>query len=736
MVDIYIPGSSMTGAHAINDTGQVVGPLGIGGASVVNKAFLWDSVNGMIYLDGKSDSYATCINAIGQVVGKVSVDRGRASLWDISNGMVILGTLGGHSSSARAINDPGQVVGGSFVTDPVAYHAFLWDTTNGMIDLGTLGEEGVAGAGSWANAINNAGQVVGTSQKVNGGAMYPFIWDSVSGIAELGTPGAWTGEATAINDYGQVVGSLDIIGRPSHAFIWDSTNGIIDLNLYLPPNSEWEHPLRATGINNRGQIVGYGSVGEETHAFLFLPTVYIYVDADATGANNGSSWEDAFVNLQDALLVDSLGPEIRVAQGTYKPDQGGGNTSGDREATFQLKNNVSIKGGYAGFGEPDPNARDIEAYKTILSGDLYGDDSQVFAPGELLNDPNRAENSYHVVTGSGTNSTAVLDGFTITGGNANGTKPDHRGGGMFNELDSSPTVTNCTFIANSATFRGGGMYNGDYSTPMVNNCTFTGNLAGRGGGMCNDEESTTTVINCIFSGNSASYGGGMGNDEGSPILVNCTFVGNSANNGGGMETNERGNAMITNCIFWANSPNQISLDYEGGASASVTYTDIQGGWDGMGNIDVDPLFVDPCDGDFHLKSEGWRWDKYMVHGSYWKGDFVTSRCIDAGNPGSPLGDELLTISDDPYHNWGENLRINMGAYGGTTQASMPPHGWALFGDLSNDGIIDYVDLAGQVEDWLTIASQQPGDLNRDGVVNGTDFALLAQDWLKMTDWAQ
>ena len=89
--------------------------------------------------------------------------------------------------------------------------------------------------------------------------------------------------------------------------------------------------------------------------------------------------------------------------------------TGDRFATFELKNGVAIKAGYAGFGEPDPNARDTEVYETFLSGDLLGNDGTDFA--------NNYENSYHVVTGSGTNDTAVLDGFIITAGNANGSKP-------------------------------------------------------------------------------------------------------------------------------------------------------------------------------------------------------------------------------------------------------------------------------------------------------------------------
>jgi hypothetical protein len=98
----------------------------------------------------------------------------------------------------------------------------------------------------------------------------------------------------------------------------------------------------------------------------------IYVDDDATGNNDGSSWTDAFNFLQDALAIAYSGDEIWVAQGIYKPDQGASITPGDREATFQLKNRLTLKGGYVGFGHPNHNARDIELYETILSGDLDG----------------------------------------------------------------------------------------------------------------------------------------------------------------------------------------------------------------------------------------------------------------------------------------------------------------------------------------------------------------------------
>jgi len=132
-------------------------------------------------------------------------------------------------------------------------------------------------------------------------------------------------------------------------------------------------------------------------------------------------------------------------------------------------------------------------------------------------------------------------------------------------------------------------------------------------------------------------------------------------------------------------------------------------------------------------NDGSSW--YPFNGAvYCENGSTASRCIDAGNPGSPLGQEPLSVPDDPNNKWGENLRINMGAYGGTKQAGIPPYDWALLADLTNDGTIDYKDLAGQVEDWLTSTSEQPGDLNRDGVVNMADYALLAEDWLAKTRW--
>ena len=503
----------------------------------------------------------------------------------------------------------------------------------------------------------------------------------------------------------------------------------------------------------------------------------IYVDADANGANDGSSWADAYEDLKYALAFAYSGDEIRVAQGIYKPAPPGlppqpptppptpppTGLLADRTATFQLKNGVAIKGGYAGFGTPDPNARDIDAYETILSGDLAGNDRDVNDPQDLLNDPCRAENRYHVVTAGGTNEMTVLDGFTITAGNANGSWSDrtNRGGGMYNggessptltncifsensaaaggamfteesspslvncifngnlatglgggmcNYESEPTLTNCTFIGNSVKDDGGAIYNynsnpiisnctittnsagvsggGIYnsgSSPTLTNCTFSGNLAGFDGGGMSSYDGSATLTNCIFSGNSAKYGGGMDNIRSAPVLTNCTLTGNRAWYGGGIyyqflsyppppppppgtfadkivdgtaaenadtDTNYYSgvhNIIITNCILWSNeAPDGPQIYLVSDSNAWVSYSDVQGGWPGEGDIDADPLFV-----------EAGYWD---ANGFWVEGDYHLlggSPCINAGDPNYSAGPNDTDLDGKPRVISG---LIDMGAY--------------------------------------------------------------------------
>jgi hypothetical protein len=282
----------------------------------------------------------------------------------------------------------------------------------------------------------------------------------------------------------------------------------------------------------------------------------IYVDDDATGFNDGTSWANAYTYLQDALADanDSNKPvEIRVAQGIYRPNQGlAAIPEFDwRTTTFQLINGVSLKGGYAGHGESDPNARAIEMYETILSGDLNADDIEVTDPCDLSIEPTRAENSRNVVTGSGIDITAIIDGFTIKGGNANGPSwQQMHGGGLLN-MSGNPTVTNCTFVGNAASRRGGGMYNFS-SNPIITDCKFIENTGLHGGGICNNN-SNPEINGCCFENNIADNGGGLSNAGSNSILTKCTFVGNLATvHGGGIRNINSGNPIFTDCIFTCN----------------------------------------------------------------------------------------------------------------------------------------------------------------------------------------
>jgi len=173
------------------------------------------------------------------------------------------------------------------------------------------------------------------------------------------------------------------------------------------------------------------------------------------------------------------------------------------------------------------------------------------------------------------------------------------GGAMCNDQGSNPTVTDCIFLSNAASLHGGGMHNG-HSDPKVTNCIFSGNTASaHGGGMMNNYGSVSYTANCVFIGNTANgWGGGMCNASCSPYFINCTFRGNTASSGGAIYS-DNSYTNIQNCILWADGANEIV--YSSG-TMSVTYSDVQGGYSGTGNINADPYFVDAIAGNLRLSS--------------------------------------------------------------------------------------------------------------------------------------
>ncbi|MCH8805685.1 MAG: right-handed parallel beta-helix repeat-containing protein [Planctomycetes bacterium] len=191
---------------------------------------------------------------------------------------------------------------------------------------------------------------------------------------------------------------------------------------------------------------------------------------------------------------------------------------------------------------------------------------------------------------------AVVDGFTITNGN------NTEGGAIYFHHHSRVIIRNCILTGNTAP-GGGAIACDNDSSPTIINCVITGNTAGfNGGAVVTTGESTPTFINCTITGNTAGWNGGAVFLNGfrgiGPTFINCTIADNTAGReGGGLFAGgfESG-ATVNNSIIWGNSGDQIT----GPGAISVRFSDVQGGFVGQGNIDDDPLFVDPASGDYHI----------------------------------------------------------------------------------------------------------------------------------------
>ncbi len=355
----------------------------------------------------------------------------------------------------------------------------------------------------------------------------------------------------------------------------------------------------------------------------------LYVDAAAAGESNGRTWQNAFTDLQDALDVaaPSAGAvdEIWVAVGTYRPSKLF-SLDEPRSYSFVLVSGVAIYGGFAG-GESERAQRDPDANVTILSGDIAGNDGPNFM--------NNGENAYQVVRGDGVDAGARLDGFTITGGNADGGYHGVLrlgwGGGMY-VADGSPTVSNCVFSDNTADY-GGGLAVGDggpsfdhclitknnatvaggahlqgSANPSFTHCRFVGNTSWVYGGLLIDRVSEMTLANCLVIGNVADSIGGIACANAAVKVINCTIAFNRATDwvlGAGMQhSSMSGGLHLSNSILWGNEGNgdtRERFQLLVGPSAVLLNNCIQG-WDedyyqGVGNFGDDPVFVNPLGPD-------------------------------------------------------------------------------------------------------------------------------------------
>jgi hypothetical protein len=360
----------------------------------------------------------------------------------------------------------------------------------------------------------------------------------------------------------------------------------------------------------------------------------IYVDDTAPGLNDGTSWFHAYRYLQDALQnVDSNAPSttIKVAQGTYSPDDATGFPSQGREATFELKNRVELLGGFAGFGVPFPGERRIEQYETILDGDLDNDDISLNASittddGFLENHASRQENSFSVVTSIGNNRSAVLDGFTVRNGNANGYRewPYQwvRGGGIY-MLTSDPIIESCLLTLNAASDGGGALSNQSSDTEIMN-CRFVGNFtSGTGAGIFNSD-AEPDIIGCEFIMNSTDYGdagGGIYDYDSAPLIDDCLFKKNFAGFGGGIVSDDS-DTSVRNCIFIDNR-----VGREGGAVSN---------WRTFAN------YTNCCFSGNDARDNGGGMENYLA-------SVTLNRCTFNGNVADEAGGAIHSYGSDPNY---------------------------------------------------------------------------------------
>jgi predicted outer membrane repeat protein len=663
------------------DATAVIDGFTITGGKANYQTALWATGGGM-FVDSGSP---TIVNAI--FTGNTAVSNGGGGMF---NGYGSNPTLTNVTFVGNSTNNRGGGMYNYSNSNPALINVVFWNNTAGH--GGGVFNDG----SSTALSMTNVTFAMNTANAGYGGAVYNYNSSSTMVNVVAWDNSAYAGGAQLFK-YGtgstSVSYSLVQGGLPSG---YVDGGGNIDENplfMNVPGGNLRMHPTSpAANSGDNAAILGVvttdldgnpriAGVAVDMGAYEYpcpLGSV-VYVDKDATtGENTGEDWDNAFLKLSEALewaVCDGV-TEIWVAEGTYYPSSGN-----DRTATFQLVNSVAVYGGFAG-GEVSVSQRDWASNLTILSGDIG-----------TVGNPD--DNAYHVVTGSGTDPSAVLDGFTITGSYADGVDyPTSRGGGMEN-VGGSPTLVNIIFTGNYAVW-GAGMHNVSGGNPTLTGVVFLDNTADHGGGMRNDDACSPTLTNVMFSGNSAQYGGGMHNDYSSnptltnvvfwensatvdgggihngnssdPTLINVTFWGNSSDYGGGMYNWNNCNPTLTNTILWGNTAatdgNEI---FNSASTCTLTYSLIEdslttGCEDGGNNIFGDPLFVDAPSGDLRL--------------------IPLSPAVDAGDSTAIPGDVTTDLNGDDRIVGAE---VDMGAY--ESQAQCPP-GTVMYVDSDATGASD------------------------------------------------
>ena len=506
------------------------------------------------------------------------------------------------------------------------------DDFNGVLDAMKWSYNNVATVSGGGVNVPSAPTALLLNNCCSGCGNTPWPDDIRSNSIRLGgLPVATLAYHTEFRGSASTAGSQLVVQYLGVDGVWKELNRITANGTSQTAFQMWMHSLPVDARHDHFRL-RFHLEGSTPHADWYVDDLTItnvepdspilYVNGNAAGGGTGESWATAFRDLQDALGVTecSFGTveEIWVAAGTYQPDRG----TGDRDATFQLIDGVGLYGGFRG-SEWRLEDREPSANATTLSGEI-GDVNS------------RLDNSLHVVTASGTGPTTILDGFTVTRGQAlESLAPNDTGGGLIN-VSGSPTIVNCVFQENWAR-RGGAMNHTLGASPIISdttfvtNFTFSGggdaslspgaailadvgsfltidrarfiaNVAQGGGGALYLSEGSAEIRNSLFAVNVAQIGGAIQISSAGVSLTDCTLSANLASISGGGIADDGGAVSLNNCILWNN------LDASGSGQAAqvsskspaVNFCIVQGltgAWDGEGNLAANPLFRDPDGAD-------------------------------------------------------------------------------------------------------------------------------------------
>ena len=442
----------------------------------------------------------------------------------------------------------------------------------------------------------------------------------------------------------------------------------------------------------------------------------VYVDVNGPNDPGSGTFEDPFRRIQTGINAAANGDIVQIQPGVYT---GPGNYD------------LDLNGKSITIRSSDPNDADV-VDNTIIDPNFAGRGFYIHSGEDTICTISglTIRNAYVAIGNNGAgiycyNCSPIISNCVIRDCFAEGGS----GGGICLSYGSA-TIINCTITGNTAGHYGyGGGISCQFSSPTIIGCTIKGNTATITGGGIDSGKSEPNIFNCIIVNNNAAAGGGINcYYPGTSRVVNCTIAGNWADYlGGAVFCWSGGGAIIENSLLWANSASEgTQLGIEGEGTVSIAYCDVQDGnlydpcerlnWDG-GNMDSDPCFAsfdpngDPNMWDLHLQSAYGRWDQ---NSQTWLTDSNTSLCIDAGDPNSEW-------SSEP---WPNGKRINMGAYGGTSQASKNGNP----ADFNIDNSVNFVDFAQMANQWL-VEQMCIEDLTNDGKVNFADIFIFAENWL-------